>query len=88
MIRRIIIILAVTYIFYLIARLCFFAWVSHLKKKYKEPDESKTSQGGKTLKCKNCNSYVAEELSIDIKKEGDVLHFCSNECKDTFLRNQ
>lgn len=32
-----------------------------------------------------CGTFVAEELSVSAKTGGETLHFCSRECRDTYL---
>lgn len=87
MFRRLILICIVAYIIYRFFKLCLVLWTNHLKKKYENYDKSKTTTiGGKTVKCDNCGAYAAEELSVNIKHNGDELYFCSVECKDAYLK--
>ncbi len=53
-------------------------------KYYRSIQKEKTVEGGQTVKCDQCGAYVAEELSITVKKRGKRLSFCGTECKDAF----
>jgi YHS domain-containing protein len=34
-----------------------------------------------------CGMHVAEELSIPLREGGELLHFCSKECQDRYVRS-
>jgi YHS domain-containing protein len=34
-----------------------------------------------------CGMHVAEELSIPLREGGDLLHFCSMECRDKYVKS-
>jgi len=40
---------------------------------------------GQTVKDPQCGMYVATDLAISSKVGGKVLHFCSEECRRTFI---
>jgi YHS domain-containing protein len=44
--------------------------------------------GGEMKKDPQCGTYVATELSIKHRQGGEILHFCSPECKEEFTRAQ
>ena len=87
---KILFILFLFFIVYNVSRLYF------MMKKVKEQSEEmftddrtrKTYTEGDTVKCNECGSYVAAELSIAVNKNGEELYFCSPECKDTNLNNK
>jgi YHS domain-containing protein len=34
-----------------------------------------------------CGMHVAEELSIPLREGGELVHFCSAECRDKYVKN-
>lgn len=40
---------------------------------------------GQTVKDPQCGMYVATDLAIPAKVSGKVIHFCSEECRNTFI---
>ena len=41
--------------------------------------------GGQTVKDPQCGIYVATDLAIPATVSGKVIHFCSEECRSTFI---
>ena len=41
---------------------------------------------GRMVKCPQCGIYVATDLAVRIRKKNADLYFCSEECRDKFLR--
>ena len=41
---------------------------------------------GQTVKDPQCGMYVATNLAIATRKKGDTFYFCSEKCRDEFLR--
>lgn len=39
---------------------------------------------GQMIKDPHCGMYVAEDLAVTLRLEGQTFHFCSEECRDTF----
>lgn len=35
-----------------------------------------------------CGTHVAEALALPLRQGSEVLHFCSAECRDTYLREE
>lgn len=48
--------------------------------------ESRVVSGGEMKKDPQCGTYVSTELSLKTKYNGDVLHFCSPECQEQYLK--
>ncbi len=50
------------------------------------PREVKKTISGRMVKDPYCGTYVATELAIPARCGGETLHFCSPECRESFLR--
>lgn len=44
------------------------------------------TRDGVTVKCEECDAYAAEELSVSVHKRGKALYFCSDSCKEKYLK--
>ena len=43
--------------------------------------------GRKLVRDPVCGMHVAEELSIPLRESGEMVRFCSVECRDTYVKN-
>ena len=43
---------------------------------------------GTMVRDPNCGTYVATELAIAARSQGHTFHFCSQECREEFIRKQ
>lgn len=48
------------------------------------PRRPEVVSGGELKKDPVCGTYVSEALSVTRKVNGQVLHFCSKECRDKY----
>jgi len=48
------------------------------------PREPTVVSGGELKKDPVCGTYVSTSLSITSKVNGELMHFCSKECRDKF----
>ena len=43
---------------------------------------------GRMVRDPNCGTYVASELAIAARSGGQTFHFCSQECREEFIRQR
>ena len=48
------------------------------------PRQPEVISGGELKKDPVCGTYVSEALSVTRKVNGQLLHFCSKECRDKY----
>lgn len=72
-------------IFYLVIQLFRFF---HNLKRYSQNDSSKRSLPGLMVKDKVCGLYLPEEEALKEKIDGQIYYFCSQECKQRFLKER
>jgi YHS domain-containing protein len=49
------------------------------------PQEPTVVAGGELKKDPVCGTYISTSLAITRKVKGEVVYFCSNECRDKFV---
>jgi YHS domain-containing protein len=49
-----------------------------------EPPREHVVAGGELKKDPVCGTYVSAALSVTRKVDGEVIHFCSKECRDKY----
>jgi YHS domain-containing protein len=49
------------------------------------PNSAPVEKVGEMKKDPQCGTYVSTELSIKVRHQGEVLHFCSPQCQQAFL---
>lgn len=72
----------------LLARLLFSNWLrpkSGVSRDTKS--NSKSKPVASMVKDPQCGTYVAPELAISAGHRGKTLHFCSNRCRDLYLKS-
>lgn len=47
--------------------------------------EQSATESGEMIKDPVCGTYVPVDCDIRVRKDGEVYHFCSYECRDEFL---
>ncbi len=48
-------------------------------------DRARERVAGQMIKDPQCGMYVAADLAITKRLKGKTLHFCSEECRDSFI---
>jgi YHS domain-containing protein len=68
----------------------FFAWMMGGPSSgtaQQQPDPEQRSSGSRRLvRDPMCGMHVAEELAVPTRVGTEVMHFCSTECRDRYLR--
>ena len=49
------------------------------------PQEPTVVAGGELKKDPVCGTYISTSLAVTRKVKGEVVYFCSNECRDKFV---
>ncbi|MBS1839644.1 MAG: hypothetical protein JSS69_00475 [Acidobacteria bacterium] len=49
--------------------------------------DSSTASGKRLVRDPQCGMHVAEELALPVRMGNEMIHFCSQECRDQYLRN-
>jgi YHS domain-containing protein len=80
------------FVFFLLQKLVSYFFRSGSRSR-PDPRSKNTSKGeraieGQTVKDPQCGMYVASSLAIPLKMGGKTLYFCSEECKETHLREK
>jgi YHS domain-containing protein len=57
---------------------------------HREPEISRSSHGAvgvsrRLVRDPICGAHVAEVLAIPLREGGELIHFCSTECRDKYL---
>jgi len=67
----------------------FGGWSSSTRQKEakRAPSGSKAIRG-QMVKDPHCGMYVASSLALSLESGEEKLYFCSEECKDTYLRER
>lgn len=78
--------------------LVVLSWsISLLKRFFRaQPHEGNSTEGNqsvpeaptskKLVRDPICGMHVAEELAVSVRTENELVHFCSAECRDRYLR--
>ena len=84
---KIIFILFVTFVLYMVIRSYLFFRGTFSGKTFSgggaRPNKSEPGSV-QTVKCANCDTYVADELKVSGRFNGNTLDFCSEECKNAY----
>jgi YHS domain-containing protein len=59
---------------------------SEMQNKKTQAETQKAAQSGEMVKDPICGTYVPYDSDIRVRKDGKVLHFCSFECRDEYLK--
>jgi len=51
-------------------------------------EQARRTIAGQTIKDPQCGMYVATDLAVAAKVNGQTFHFCSEECRDHFINEQ
>ncbi|MFP4168948.1 MAG: YHS domain-containing protein [Desulfonatronovibrionaceae bacterium] len=51
-----------------------------------EAEKKKAAAAGEMVRDPICGTYVPNNCDIRVRKDGQVFHFCSFECRDEFLQ--
>jgi YHS domain-containing protein len=75
-------------IFVVAAFLLYKMFIGDKKKKMedKQKEQEKMASNGTMVKDPICGTYVSTDNEIRVRQEGAVHHFCSFDCRDTFLK--
>lgn len=77
--------------FVIFAVAAFILWKMFAGDMKRRKEEAKKHQEtliakGEMVKDPICGSYVSLDDSVRVNKDGKVLHFCSYECRDAYLK--
>lgn len=50
------------------------------------PEDSRQSRQGETARDPVCGMFVSTEVSVSLKENGKVLHFCSRACLERYQK--
>lgn len=59
---------------------------SEAQNKKSRAETQKAAETGEMVKDPICGTYVPYDSDIRVRKDGEVLHFCSFECRDEYLQ--
>ena len=51
-------------------------------------DQARRTIAGQMIKDPQCGMYVATDLAVTAKVNGETFHFCSEECRNHFINKQ
>ena len=73
---------------YVLYRLFANDWLKKMKKDKAEEDADRERKiaAGEMVKDPECGTYVAVDSSITVRNGEKVYHFCSYDCRDSFLK--
>ena len=73
---------------YVLYRLFANDWLKKMKKDKAEEDADRERKiaAGEMVKDPECGTYVAVDSSITVRNGETVYHFCSYDCRDSFLK--
>ncbi len=73
---------------YVLYRLFANDWLKKMKKDKHEEDADRERKiaAGEMVKDPECGTYVAVDSSITVRNGEKVYHFCSYDCRDSFLK--
>ncbi len=73
-------------IFLLLVGLIFYLLFSKPKRKTSHPHSSRNPEVKKLVRDPVCGVYIDEEVAIKLVYKGETYYFCSEKCRDEFLK--
>ena len=86
LIRIILVLLLLTLVRSLIARLFNLKGTQRRARTSNRPNTAKRTIEGQMVKDPQCGMYVATDLAVVAKSRNQTLHFCSEDCRDKYLQ--
>jgi len=82
---KFIILAAVGYIFYRALK----SWMLGTVQPRDSVDgQNRTAVDDVLVQCPTCMTYIAQRSSIPLQQGGETLHFCSDKCRDHYVKEQ